>query len=210
MRKNSGRIIAACCVLVALAGVLAYTFIFRTPRAAAQAVVDVGNFKVGSALGEERAGFSGRPKVQVFVTANDPNWPTISACLQSPDVEAEMGSFVGVLVDTQAESDVETAYRQRHALQVVVRGLDGAFLGGLPSGFTCADLIGLLRTVRASRPGESEKSPVYASLLESSGAIDYMVQNGERVQASHFVDLLRDFEGSKSQAVKAAEAALNR
>ena len=42
---------------------------------------DFGKFKLGSVLGEERGGFSGMPKVFVFTSVADPNWPQIQACL---------------------------------------------------------------------------------------------------------------------------------
>jgi hypothetical protein len=211
MNTKSGRIIFACFAAAALVGLVTYGVL--VPRsgvgAAAQALSDVGKFKVGSALGMERAGFSGRPMVQVFTTADDPNWPAISACLQSAEVEAEMGAFVGVLVDARAEPEVESAFRRKHGLQLIVRGLNGAFLGGLKTGFQCPDLVGLLKTIRAGLNPEIEKSPIYTSLMLSPDAIDYYKAQSQNAKAARFVELLKEFEGEGSAAVQAAEARLN-
>jgi hypothetical protein len=169
----------------------------------------VGKFKVGSAVGMERAGFSGRAMVQVFTTADDPNWPTISSCLQNTEVEAEMASFVGVLVDARAEPSVESRFRGKHGLQLILRGVNGAFLGGLKTGFQCGDLIALLRAIRASMNPEIEKSPIYTSLMLSPDAIDYFKSRGQTAKAAKFVELLKEFEGDSSPAVQAAQARLN-
>ena len=191
MKSKSGRIIAILCVVSVLAGLVIYAFVGRGAGAAAQAIPDVGKFKVGSALGEERAGFSGRPKVQVFATADSPDWPATSACLQSGEVEAEMGSFVGVLVDAGLEPQVEAAQRQRDGLQVVVRSLGGGYLGGLRAGFTCADFVNLLRIIRSNSNPEVEKSPAYATLLDSPDLVDYLEAQGKPGDAAKFVELSR-------------------
>src|SRR6267143_1594648 len=73
MNSKAGRTIVALCALSALAGLVTYAFL-GSSRVTAQALPDAGKFKVGSALGEERAGFSGRAKVQVFTSSADPNW----------------------------------------------------------------------------------------------------------------------------------------
>jgi hypothetical protein len=181
----------------------------REAGVAAQALPDVGRFKVGSAAGMERAGFSGRPMVEVFTTADDPTWPAISQCLQSAELDAEMDSFVGVLVDARSEPAVESRFRGKHRLQLIVRGLNGAFLGGLKTGFQCADLIALLKSIRASMNREIEKSPIYTSLMLSPDAVDYFKSRGETPKAARFVELLKEFEGESSPAVEAAEARLS-
>jgi hypothetical protein len=211
MKSKSGRVIVACCVLAAVIGLLIYTFIVKGAGAAAQALPDTGKFKVGSALGEERGGFSGRPKLQVFVTADSPEWPSLSACLQSAEVEAEMVAFTGVLIDAAAEPGVESFHRQRDGFQVLVRGMNGAFWGGLKSGFACSDLVDLLKEVRflLAQTGEIERSPIYASLMDSPAAVDFLVKNGQESKAARFVELLREFEGANSPSVAAAEAMLN-
>ena len=177
-------------------------------KARAQALPDAGKFRVGSALGEDRAGFSGRAKVQVFTSFGAPEWASLSQCLQSPQVEAEMGFFTGVLVDGAAELEVETVLRERDGLGVVVRALNGAVLGGLKAGFTCAELVELLHSIRANATGEAEKSPIYADLLESTAPIDALLLNGERAKAEKFVGFLKEFEDPQSAAVKNAEARL--
>ena len=211
MNTKSGRIFLACCVATVLGGLVAYGVLVTRSggRAAAQALSDVGKFKVGSTVGMERAGFSGRVMVQVFTTADDPNWPAISACLQSAEVEAEMGAFVGVLVDARAEPEVESAFRRKHGLQLIVRGLNGAFLGGLKTGFKCPDLVGLLKSIRVGLNREIEKSPIYTSLMLSPDAIDYFKTRSQTAKAARFVELLKEFEGESSPAVQAAEARLN-
>ncbi len=212
MNSKSGRIIVASCVLLGLAGCVAYALIpggaggGAGAGAGAQALSDVGKFKVGSAVGEERAGFSGRSKVQIFTSSGDPNLPAISACLQSAEVEAEMEFFVGVLVDGAQEPQVEAMHREHNGLQVIVRGLNGAFLGGLPSGSTCQDLVKLLQGIRASSTREIIKSPIYNSLLLSAEAVDSLNQSGQAERAARFVNLLKEFEGAESPAVTAAES----
>jgi hypothetical protein len=178
--------------------------------AKAQALPDVGKFRVGSALGEERCGFSGRAKVSVFASFNSPAWSSISECLQSAAIESEMDFFTGVLVDEAAEPDVEAVYRERDGLRVIVRGIGGGFLGCLPAGFTCQELVDLLRLVRASATSAPEKSPIYVNLLESTAVLDDLVARGEAAKAERYVALLEEFEGSSSPAVQAARAKVGR
>jgi hypothetical protein len=171
---------------------------------------DVGKFRVGSQLGEERAGFSGRAMVQVFAQAGTVEWTAISECLASPEVEAEMYFFTGVLVDEALEPNVERLHREVDNLRVVVRGLNGAYLGGLPAGFTCTDLVELLRWVRARSVMRPRPSPIYLSLLESSASITDLIQRGEGERAVKYAEFLKELEGASSPAVQAAEAALGR
>lgn len=205
MHSRSGRVIVASCALLGLAGCVAYALIGAGGGAGAQTLPDSGKFKVGSAVGEERAGFSGRSKVQIFTTSDDPSWPAISACLQSPEVTAEMDFFVGVLVDAGLEPQTEGMHREHNGLQVIVRGLNGAFLGALKPGFTCGELVELLKAIHARANPEVEKSPIYNALLQSAEVVDFLNQKGEAQKAARFVDLLRDFEGAQSPAVLAAE-----
>jgi hypothetical protein len=116
------------------------------PRAAA--TDDIGRFKLGAAAGEERAGFSGLAKLQVFANASDPDWETVSAMLTAPEVEAELGFFTPILVDPAADVAAESRLRQRDGLQVIVRALNGKFLGGLRRGFTRGELVDLLAGIR--------------------------------------------------------------
>lgn len=209
MSRKAKRGFAASFCLVFLIAVVVY--FLRSPRgtaATAQVLPDLGAFRVGSELGEERASFSGRPKVQVFATAEPAEWTALSSCLESPQVEAEMGVFTGILIDEAAEPTVEDTFRERDGLRVVVRALNGGFLGGLPQGFTCDDLVGLLRSLRQDDPSEPERSPIYANLLESPAVIDYLSEKGERARAERFVALLEEFEGATSPAVQAAKARL--
>src|SRR6266545_2807486 len=98
MKSNAGKIIVACCVLCAV-GIFIGLFLKVGGWVQAQTITDVGKFKVGSVLGMERSGFTGRPMLQVFTDSSSPDWPLIQNCLQSPEVEAEMGFYTGVLVD---------------------------------------------------------------------------------------------------------------
>jgi hypothetical protein len=119
-----------------------------------------------------------------------------------------MDFFTGILVDEIAEPDVEAVFRGRDGLGIVVRALNGGVLGGLRAGFTCADLVELLRSIRANATGEAEKSPIYAGLLESTAPIDALLLNGERARAEKLVGFLKEFEGAQSAAAKNAEARL--
>jgi hypothetical protein len=116
--------------------------------------------------------------------------------------------FVGVLVDEALEPDFEIALRTENSLGVIVRGLNGAFLGWLPVGFRCQDLVLLLGAVRQATTSTPEKSPIYLWLLESPAPVDDLVRKGQADLAARYVDLLAEFEGEGSPAVQAAEARL--
>lgn len=210
MSQNAKRGLQATILLIALGAVAVYATLGTRAKVAAQALPDVGRFRAGSAAGEERAGFSGRAKVQVFASASASDWNTISACLQSREVEAEMPFFTGVLIDEKAEPTVEQVFRERDGLRVVVRALNGGFLGGLPAGFKCQDLADLLKSIHAQATSAPEKSPIYANLLESTAALDDLLQKQEGAKAARFVDLLDELEGSTSPAVQAAKAKLGK
>ncbi|MBI4257905.1 MAG: hypothetical protein HY619_03025 [Thaumarchaeota archaeon] len=218
MSARQSRMLSACCGLAIVAVVAAILLLNArgagggAAGAAQAALTDVGRFKLGAKLGEERAGFSGLPKIQVFANSSDPNWPAVQACLQEAAIEAELiGSFTAVLVDTSdpQEAQVELGAREL-GYQVILTALNGKFLGGLAAGFACRDLLALLRTIKAETVIRPEKSPIYARLLETAQPIDWLIQNSERAKADRFVDFLKEFEGVDSPAVRAAEASLNR
>ena len=124
-------------------------------------------------------------------------------------MEAEISAFfTGVLVDARTEPEVEAVLRQRDGLQVVIRELSGAFLGGLPQGFQCSALVNLLSAVRMRSLAAPEKSPIYAALLDSAAPIDDLIQKGEAEKANKFVELLNEFEGKNSPASLQAQARL--
>lgn len=195
--------------LVFLGTVSVWSILRSGAAAPAQVVSDVGKFRVGSVFGEERAGFSGRALLEVFVSPNLSDWPEVAACLQSPGVEAELGFFTPILIDEQAEPKVKVVFRERDGLRVVVRSISGGFLGGLPAGFSCDDLVGLLRSIRELSKAEPRKSPIYSVLLQSPAVIDDLIANKERAKAARFVELFRELEGPSSPAVTAAEARLH-
>jgi hypothetical protein len=171
---------------------------------------DAGRFRAGAQLGEDRAGFSGRHKVMVFANPDLPGWAELEACLRNAAVEAELGVFTPVLVDERSDLETEAGLRARHGLGLVARSLSGKLLGVLPRGFSCADLVALLRHFQVENPVPPEKSPLYARLLESPQPIDDLIQRGERARAEKVVEMLREFEGAASLAVAAAEARLGR
>lgn len=158
---------------------------------------DVGKFRVGSVLGEERAGFSGSPKVQVFTNFGDPDWPAIAFCLEDPRVQVEMEAFTGVLVNDILEPNVEREFREGNGLQVIVRALNGGFLGALHRGFSCDELVDLLAAIRASS-SEPEKSPIYALLVDTPAVIDTVIDVDGCDRAARFVAFLTEFEGAAS------------
>ncbi|MBI4604743.1 MAG: hypothetical protein HY721_22505 [Planctomycetes bacterium] len=208
-RAKQGISVGLVLACVAL-GIGIYALIAGRGAVTAQTMPDVGRFRAGSELGAERAGFSGRAMVQVFTSAAAADWHAIAACLQDPAVTALMDpQFVGVLVDETLEPTVEEVLRARDKLAVVVRGLNGAFLGGLPAGFTCTELLELLKSLRQRLFFEPEKSPIYANLLERPEVVvDAMVASGDLVKAAKFVAFLEELEGAASPAVVAAKARL--
>ena len=211
MSRNAGRAIAASCTLGVIvgAGVLVYTA-FVGDRAVAQVIPDVGKFRSGSELGEERAGFSGRAKVLVFSNAGSAEWTSVANCLQSEAVVAEIDFFTGVLVDEVAEPEVEH-YLRENGQRVVIRGLQGQVLGLLPVGYTCDELTALLRSVREVSTTAPEPSPIYVGLVERPlEVVDDLVANGRTADANRYVDLLEEFEGSASPAVQTAKGRLGR
>ena len=155
------------------------------------------------------AGFSGLPKLMVFASPNDPGWTALQVCLVDPVLEAELSAFTPVLVDERVDFLTEATLRQRDGLRVVVRGLNGKFLGGLPVGFRCDELLALLQSIRADTTMAPDKSPIYSVLLRTPEPIDSLLNQGERATAEKVVDFLREFEGAGSPAVAAAESRLS-
>lgn len=218
-RKAKLRLGSGVLVVALLGGIGAWFFLDRGGTRAQeggaapvpQAIGDIGRFRVGSVLGEERAGFAGRSKLLVFSSAMSPTYAETAACLTTTEVEAELDFFTPILVDEAIEPDVEADLRQRDGIGVLVQGLQGQVLGTLPVGFSCRDLVALLKRVRAAATRPPELSPIYANLLERPVAVvDDMVSRGEGERASRLVDHLREFEGATSPAVAAAESRLGR
>jgi hypothetical protein len=211
MNTKTGRVVVACCVFSTLAGLGGFLAL-RTGGVGAsqQAIEDVGLFRVGAMLGEERAGFSGLPKLQVFADAADPGWASLQACLTAPGLQEALAGFTPVLIDERADLETEKVLRERDGARVVARGLNGKVLGALPAGFTCADLLDLLIEIQANTLQSPEKSPIYARLLETTEPIDVLVSQGQAERAAKFVEFLAEFEGAQSPAVMAAEARLPR
>ncbi len=202
-RTKRGLVVSA--LLAIFGGCAAYGLLAsRSGAATAQAVTDIGKFRVGSTLGEERTGFSGRTKVTIF--AGGPDSATLATCLRNEAIESQMDFFTGVLVDENAEPEVEADLRAQ-GLRVVVRGLQGQVLGLLHEGYTCDDFVALLRQVRAASTRAAEKSPIYVNLLERPAeVVDYMVERGQGTDVARYVQHLEEFEGSASPAVQAAKA----
>jgi hypothetical protein len=105
---------------VAGAGILIYSMV-AGGGAAAQVLTDVGRFKVGSELGMERAGFSGRAMLMIFATAGVAEWDSLSSCPQSLEVEARLGHFTPIIVDERTEPDAPSVLRVREDIQVAQR-----------------------------------------------------------------------------------------
>jgi hypothetical protein len=170
----------------------------------------VGLFRLGSRLGEDRAGFFGRPKFQVFADTSDRALPALEACLKSPEVEAVLGKFTPVLIDASGpeESGAEAELRSA-GFQVVLRGLDGGFLGGLEAGRSCGELVDLLAAAGASLP-QPQESPICTLLRQHPEAIDDVVRLGGRAEAVKYVELLKEVEGESSDTVAAIQARLER
>lgn len=175
-------------------------------EAVGPALPDVGSFRVGSELGERRAGFSGRPKVLIFTSLQDPDWPSIRACILDPVLEVEMASFTGVLVDELLEPEPEANFRSR-GIQVVVRGLNGGVLGLVLRGFGCFDLINVLQVAR-SQFGVPEKSPIYVQLMQDPSYIASEIAMYGCGRAAEWVSFLEEFEGREDEAARTARGIL--
>jgi hypothetical protein len=179
--------------------------------AAQEAVADAGRFRAGWTLGLDRSGFSGLPMAIVLADGADAGWPALRACLEDAAVSAGLSSYTPVLVDAASlDAESELAGHWRRGDAVVVRALSGQFLGSLPQGFACEDLVALLQTAVTKLASAPQKGPIYVRLLESPEAIDWFVANGRRAEAEKFAAFLREFEGAESPAVQAVEARLGR
>ena len=174
--------------------------------AGSQILTDIGKFKVGYDLGQERTGFCGRPLLLVFTSTDDPQLPIIGSYLTDPAVDALMGFFTGIIIDEKAEPTVEKNLRTRNDLKVIIRNLNGGYLGGLSSKFTLDNMVNLLTAVgKDCRP---QISPIYSALLEDLNVLNTFIANNQKDKAVRFVGLLEEFEGSSSPVVVAAKAKL--
>ncbi|MFQ5382071.1 MAG: hypothetical protein ACE5EF_10700, partial [Dehalococcoidia bacterium] len=183
------------------------------PAAPAEATADplatdaLSAFQWGVQLGRERCGFSGLPVVMVFVDETFDR-AALAACLADPVLAGPMAEFVGVLVDPADEASQKRRLRRSTELQVIVRGANGRFCGGLGAGFTCADLARLLTRVQRETLIRPVPSPAFARLLESPDLLSDLLARGERARAEKLVTFLKEFAGPDSAAALAAEGRL--
>ena len=217
MHGTSGRFAVTCLILAVPLGCASFLLLRTGTEAqveeptvpAVSSLAPIGEFRVGATLGRARAGFSGKPLLQVFTHAGDPNSAATQACLLSAAVIGELDLFTPILVDEDIDTDCEKRIRDRDGLGVVVRGLNGKFLGGLSHGFSCDALTDLLQSIRRHMIRKPEKSPIYARLLDDPAAtIDWLTQRGEPERAARYVEFLGEFEGAAHPATTAAAARL--
>jgi len=170
---------------------------------------DIGAFRVGSALGDERAGFSGMPSVFVFASAHDASWPELRECLETAESAGALAGYTPVLVDSADpfEDHVEPKLRANGA-QVVIRNRQGRFLGALQAGFECADFVALLAAAKGMTTIPPQPSPLRTFLRqEPIAGIDSILARDGRERAERVAALFREFDGDTG-AVRAAEARL--
>jgi hypothetical protein len=211
MRSRTGKVLVGASVLTIAGGAVALIVGGGGGGGAQAALSDAGRFRAGWALGLDRGGFSGLPMAVVLADGADAGWPALRACIEDAAVSAELGSYTPVLVDAAGlDPESELADHWRRGDAVVVRALSGQFLGSLPQGFACEDLVALLETAKWKVASAPQKSPIYVRLLESPEAIDWFVANGRRAEAEKYASFLREFEGAESPAVQAVEARLGR
>lgn len=212
--KRSLSVVVVLSVVGVSAGAILFLTFLSAPGAGQEApaspLTDIGRFRVGSELGEGRAGFSGMAKVMVFARSSftDAERAALASVLQSAEVEAALVGFTPILVDVEAEPTVEEGLRVQAGWGVVVRGLSGGVLGGLHESFTAREFVDFLDGLRFQASLSAEKSPIYGRLLETSAPISDLVAQGERQRAANFVDFLREFEGQNSPAYVSAREAL--
>ena len=175
------------------------------------ALADFGRFRVGAALGEERAAFSGLAKLTVFLDPASPERDFVEACVSDAAIAAELVAFTPVLVDASDTNDaaVEATLRAQ-GFQIVIRRMSGEFLGGLTVGFDCAELIDLLRAVRAGDSKPPARDELYRILLADPPSIDAVVADAGLERAHLAYEMLREFEGVESSIVQAVGARLGR
>ena len=209
---------AALVVSAFVVAVIAWTRPAPTEGAAAQqeppppaALGDLGAFRVGAALGEERAAFSGFAKLTVFLDPASAERDFVEACLSDAAIAADLVAFTPILVDASATDDaaVEATLRTQ-GFQIVIRRMSGEFLGGLMVGFDCAELIDLLRAVRAGDSKPPARDELYRILLADPPSIDAVVAGAGFERAHLAYELLREFEGAESSIVQAVGARLGR
>jgi hypothetical protein len=212
MSTQSGRIFLTLGGLLAVMIVISLSIASILPSGGAGAVLqqeiqEPESFKFGAESGHERAGFSGRPMLEIFASPEDPSWPALFTLLQSPEVQAAMDGFTGILVDERQDPDVEKT-RRAEGYQVIARSLSGAYLGGLKSGFTSRELGDFLQALKASHAPRIEKSPIYNRLLESPEEISEVLLKQGRPRAERLSELLEEFAGPENEAVVEVKARL--
>jgi hypothetical protein len=215
-RKHTFVTVAGLSALGVAGGIFVFLLGAGATQEASPTLGDFGLFRVGSALGEERAGFSGLPKAIAFVDPSSPDWPGFRACLTDPAIEAELVYFTPVAIDVTdpAEAAAEPWLREdglrAQGFVVVLRHLNGKFLGGIQLGASCDELLAKLRSARESLFHPPKPSALYSTLLEHPEIVDTMVAEGNRARAEKCLELLREFEGEDSPVVQNVAARLGR
>lgn len=157
------------------------------------------------ALPEDAAAPEAVPEASPEALPAAPEAKDLRALLESAEVVALRHRFVGALIDVATEPKVEVELRSA-GVGGILRSLSGEVLVLLPVGFGANELSQVLARVETLR--EAEKSPIYAGLLEGTSAIDGLLAESKLDEALKFVGLLEEFEGSESEAVRAAKTRL--
>jgi hypothetical protein len=213
MSRRARGYLAGLTFLLALGGGLAGFFLGgrKAPLGGAQeALSQVGRFRVGAELGEERAAFSGRPKLLVFASPEDGGWADLASCLTDPALSEDLSYFTPILVDERADLETERRLREENGLRVVARAKNGKYLGGLTAGFGCGELADLIAGIRANARLSLDRSPLYSVLVRDPSAIDAIAAESGIEAANRFADLLGELEGAGSPVVQEIEARLGR
>lgn len=98
MRCNVKRKLVAGGIVGEMCGPGTKAILASCGAATARALSALSNFRANSALGEERAGFSGRFRTRMSTASRSKEWPAISPCLKATAVRAELGLFADGLV----------------------------------------------------------------------------------------------------------------
>lgn len=115
--------------LIVALGVGVAVYVASPGRTAArvQEIADVGVFRVGYDRGLERASFTGRAMVQVFVPATEPSvLEALSTILADGKVTSNMATFTGVIVpvppeEHHSDAELETRLKEEESrLQAAV------------------------------------------------------------------------------------------
>lgn len=216
MNSKSGRVIVASCVLLGLAGCVAYVLIPGGAGggvgAGAQQEAVPRLFSDGYQAGHDLAGFSGRPMVLVFGDSRTPGWSNfLAACESDPNVAALLKEkFTGVFVDAAKDSSAFETYGVKSPGVLLVKDLRGPLLGVLEGEFTCEDLLVTLDGIVPHL--DVQRSPLYDRLLRSEETLADLVANGERNLAAQVVKHMKRLEpntqGLSRVEAKAAELGL--